>query len=228
VHTLKPSHEGFLVIGSDFFRNLTLSHLQLQGVHIYHVGPVDLTVAAGECVCLAGPSGAGKTLLLRAITDLEPHQGHVFIDGVECNRFSGAAWRRQVGLLPAESHWWLDDVGGHFSKVEDNLLHMLGFANDVLHWRVRRLSTGERQRLALARLLCLNPKVLLLDEPTASLDPDNVRRVEEVITYYRTQHAAAVLWVSHDPEQTKRMASRAYSLSNGKLMEAGEPCSLSH
>jgi ABC-type multidrug transport system ATPase subunit len=89
-------------------------------------------------------------------------------------------WRRRVGLLPAESGWWADRVGAHFITTNDArnpattptpILARLGFEPDVLDWDVQRLSSGERQRLGLARLLLNRPEVLLLDEATANLDP---------------------------------------------------------
>jgi len=186
------------------------------------VGPLSLTVQ-DECVCLSGPSGAGKTLLLRAIADLDPHRGRVFLDEVECNDFNASDWRRQVGLLPAESQWWRDRVGEHFVEPDQDLLTRLNFDADVMQWQVNRLSSGERQRLALARMLCLRPRVLLLDEPTASLDPDNVRCAEEVVAHYRRQTGAAILWVSHDPGQIRRVAGRSYVIEQGKLLPEAEP-----
>ncbi|MBC8206523.1 MAG: ATP-binding cassette domain-containing protein [Kiritimatiellales bacterium] len=91
-------------------------------------------------------------------------------------------------------------------------LEKLGFQRDVLEWRVDRLSTGEKQRLALFRLLLNEPKVLLLDEPTAALDASNVWKVEEVIAEYRKSTGAAVVWVSHNPEQIARAADRHLQL----------------
>jgi ABC-type iron transport system FetAB ATPase subunit len=195
---------------------LSVSGLRSRGV----VGPCDLAVAAGECLCVSGPSGAGKTLLLRAIADLDPHEGEVSLNGESCNTMRAPLWRRRVGLLPAESAWWQDTVGPHFADGEPELLRELGFPPEVLGWQVRRLSTGERQRLALARLLANEPEVLLLDEPTASLDPENVKRVEDLIARYRRQHRAAVVWVSHDPEQIARVAGRELRLHDGSLEPA--------
>ncbi len=182
-------------------------------------GPVSLTVAPGECVCISGPSGAGKTLLLRAIADLDEHEGQVFLDGVECRQLTGPEWRRRVSLLPAESEWWHERVGTHFNSVEHEALAALGFETRVLDRKVSRLSTGERQRLALLRLLVQQPQALLLDEPTASLDAKNVRRVEDMIASYRKVHRVPVLWVSHDPRQIKRVADRHLRLTDGKLVK---------
>ncbi len=178
-----------------------------------------------ECVCLSGPSGAGKTLLLRAIADLDAHQGQLFLDDVECNDFSGAEWRRHVGLLPAESQWWYDSVGEHFDQTDYELLEQLGFEEEVMRWQISRLSSGERQRMALVRLLSLRPRVLLLDEPTASPDPDNVKIVEEAIKDYRERNKAPVLWVSHNPQQIARVGDRRLYIAKGQLLPEPElPC----
>jgi ABC-type iron transport system FetAB ATPase subunit len=180
------------------------------------LGPLSLHLAAGECAALAGPSGAGKTLLLRAIADLDPHRGEVYLDGREASQVSPEKWRRAVGMLPAESVWWYDMVGAHFPTASPSSLEVLGFDDDVLGWTVRRLSTGERARLGLARLLCNRLDVLLLDEPTASLDPVSTQRVEAVLAAYRSGQKAALLWVSHDPEQVERVAGRCWRLDGGK------------
>ena len=99
----------------------------------------------------------------------------------------------------------------------------MGFAPDVLAWSVARLSTGERQRLALARLLAQRPEALLLDEATANLDPTNRERVESVVAGYRTASAAAVLWVSHDPEQRERLGGRQFAIREGRLATVATP-----
>lgn len=168
---------------------------------------------------MSGPSGSGKSLLLRAITDLDAHQGEVMLEGQACASFAAPQWRRQVGLLPAESQWWYEQVGAHFPAIDEVQWRALGFAPEVAQWEVARCSTGERQRLALLRLLANRPRVLLLDEPTASLDPNSVRLVEALIQQYREQQQAAVLWVSHDPSQIARVASRQYRINAGRIEE---------
>jgi len=200
-----------------------LAGLRIEHLSIHHVGPIDLELAAGECVCISGPSGAGKTLLLRALADLDPHEGEVWLDGCACSSMPGPLWRRRVGYLPAESHWWAETVAEHLPAVPDQAaLEALGFEYGILQQPVRRLSSGERQRLALLRLLANRPWALLLDEPTAALDPVNMQGVENLVNRYRRQHRAAVLWVSHDEAQIARLAARHYRLSAGRLQPAVE------
>jgi len=194
-----------------------MARLKIESLRFLERGPFDLSVDGGECVCLSGPSGAGKTLLLRSIADLDPHEGQVFLDDMESASIDAPSWRKTVGLLPAESQWWCDTVGPHFPTVDREGLEALGFGEDVMNWTVSRLSTGERQRLALLRLLVNHPRALLLDEPTASLDPSNVGQVETLLEDYRMKMNAPVLWVSHDPAQAERVADRRYEISEGKL-----------
>lgn len=180
-------------------------------------GSVSLALHAGECVAVAGPSGAGKSLLLRAIADLDPTVGDVILDGTPRERMRPSRWRSQVGYLPAEPMWWSDVVGDHLPAEADALLPALGFDIGVRTWAVERLSSGERQRLALARMLANRPRVLLLDEPTANLDPDNTQRVEAIVRDYCAGTGAAVLWVSHDPAQRERVARRVVDIVQGTI-----------
>lgn len=194
-----------------------MKRLRIAGLRSDGFGPIDLELAAGECLCLSGPSGAGKTRLLRALADLDPHEGVVELDGVPAARIDPAEWRRQVGLLPADCRWWAETVGEHFAHDARQLLPKVGLNEETLNWRIERLSSGERQRLGLLRLLANNPKVLLLDEPTANLDARNAERIEALIADYRREHAAAVIWVSHDQDQVTRVADRHLRIDNGRL-----------
>jgi len=153
--------------------------------------------------------------MLRAIADLDPRDGQVFLDDTECMSVDAPLWRTWVGMLPAESQWWYDTVGEHFNGVDPERLAALGLDENVMKWTISRLSTGERQRLALVRLLGNQPRALLLDEPTAGLDTANVQQMEVLIAAYRRQMGAPVLWVSHDPDQVGRLASRRYELVQG-------------
>ena len=146
------------------------------------IGPVSLSIAPGECVALRGASGAGKSLLLRAVADLDPNEGDVRLDQQSRNRMPAPQWRRLVALIPAESGWWTDNVADHFKPGPETtaLLEAIGLP-ESLGWKINRLSTGEKQRLALARALLNKPKVLLLDEPTSALDEQTTARVEDII-----------------------------------------------
>jgi ABC-type multidrug transport system ATPase subunit len=190
--------------------------LQVDRLETGLIGPLSFGVAEGECVALMGASGAGKSLLLRAIVDLDPSRGTVKL-GLDRGSVPASEWRKLVALVPAESGWWSDRVGDHFpahAGVAD-LLDVLALAG-ALDWEVTRLSTGERQRLAVARALCRNPKALLLDEPTASLDEAATRRVEHLISRC-CQSGLAVLMVTHDRRQGERMARRILHMAGGRL-----------
>ncbi len=193
--------------------------LRIKGLVTRHVGPVDLQLSTGECVTLIGASGAGKTLLLRAIADLDPYQGEMMLGEVTSTAMSAHEWRQRVGLLVAESHWWGETIGEHFSHVDKAVLETLGFSSEVMQWQVSRCSSGEKQRLALLRLLQNEPQILLLDEPTASLDAQNIDRVEKLLETLRTERGVAQLWVSHDRAQSERVATRRLQLLDGKLQE---------
>lgn len=196
-----------------------LNHLQITNLSTQFIGPIDLDIPGGQCAVLSGISGSGKTLFLRAIADLDMHDGEVCLDDLVCNDQEPTVWRQQVGLLTAESQWWGDLVKDHFVQEERRHLDSLGLSQDVMAWTVARLSSGERQRLALARLLSNHPKVLLLDEPTANLDPDSTQKVESLIREYQEQTGAAVLWVSHHQDQIERIADLYFSMENGQLTQ---------
>jgi phosphate-transporting ATPase len=181
---------------------------------------VSFTLADGECVAVRGPSGAGKTLLLRAIADLDPNDGAVSLDGLSRESMSGPQWRRLVGYLPAEPGWWADTVGEHFVDwtAARPLIERLGLPDEARLWPMTRPSTGERQRLAVVRALLMTPKVLLLDEPTAALDAVSVEAVEALMRE-KIQQGLSVLWVSHDAAQAARVAQRRLIVEAGRVRE---------
>lgn len=195
--------------------------LRVRGLAFIGVGPVDFDLERGECVALTGPSGSGKTLLLRALADLDPNEGRVTLDGAARERFPAPRWRRLVGYLPVESGWWADLVGDHFPdrQAAAELTAALGLPAKALDWPVARLSTGERQRLALARALIQAPKVLLLDEPTSGLDGQATERVEALLRA-RLAAGTAILLATHDRDQAARMARRLLRLEGGRVTEA--------
>jgi len=171
---------------------------------------------------MCGASGVGKTLLLRALADLDRHRGTILLDGRACSTYPGPEWRSLVALIPAESRWWYPKVGQHLPagfpvSEAARLLLSCGFEEDVLHWQVSRLSTGEKQRLAVVRALIRKPHVLLLDETGSGLDLENGMLVEKVIENYRMANDAPVIWVSHDKEQLARVSRQLITVQQDRL-----------
>jgi ABC-type multidrug transport system ATPase subunit len=202
-----------------------LSRRDLAGLRIDRlatklIGPISLDITRGECLALMGPSGAGKSLLLRAIVDLDPNTGSVALGEQARAAMSANEWRKRVALVPADSGWWSDRVRDHFpAKLEAaELIEKLGLSG-ALEWEVGRLSTGERQRLALARALCLRPQALLLDEPTASLDEHATELVEDLIRE-RCRDGMSLLVVTHDRRQAERIAKRLLRMNDGRIDQA--------
>ncbi len=192
---------------------LTVRKLQRPGLE-----PVSFELDRGECLTVQGPSGAGKSLLLRALADLDPNQGEVLLDGQSRDAVTGPVWRRWVIYVPAESGWWSERVGDHFADWERAapLVQALGLPAETRAWPVARLSTGERQRLALARALALEPRVLLLDEPTSGLDDAATGAVERLLDE-RLRQGVGVLWVTHNAAQARRLARRGLIIVAGQV-----------
>jgi len=195
---------------------LTVRHLCIPGLQ-----PISLDVEDGECLAIQGVSGSGKSLLLRALADLDPNTGEVWLDDTRRDAMPAPVWRGNVVYLATDAGWWLDDVGAHFADWESiaSALPVLGLPRECRDWPVTRLSTGERQRLALLRALAVHPRILLLDEPTSALDASAAAGVEAVITERRHAGLAAV-WVTHDAAQARRVADRTMLLRDGALEPA--------
>ncbi|MGY3510645.1 ABC transporter ATP-binding protein [Bradyrhizobium lupini] len=195
---------------------LTVS--RLKRLHI----SVSFDLQDGECVALQGPSGVGKTLLLRSIADLDPNEGAVKLDGTPRESMPAPTWRKRVTYLAAEPGWWSDIVQEHFTAWDDALplVMRLGLPEDCGPWPVQRLSTGERQRLGLVRGLMLRSRVLLLDEPTSALDSASAAAVEALIAE-RVADGTSVIWSTHDDAQARRVGSRIFAMSpDGGIKES--------
>lgn len=192
---------------------LTVRNLTVNGI-----APIDLQLDTGECVALTGPSGSGKTLVLRALADLDPGAGDVALDGEPRSAFAAPDWRRRVAYLAAEPGWWEDRIAPHFPDGDETaaLLDALGLPRVLLEQSVATASTGERQRLALIRVLLLNPRIMLLDEPTSGLDEAAGRRVEALLRE-RLAGGVTILLVTHDPGVAGRLAHRRLEIRDGRL-----------
>ncbi len=197
----------------------------VRDLEIPGLSPLSFEVPPGGVLAVSGPSGSGKTRLLRTLADLDPHRGDVRWGERSCAAVPAPEWRRRVGLLPAEPRFWRPAVGAHFPEDEDSLAEELAGLRldpEVRHADPARLSTGERSRLALLRLLLNAPEVLLLDEPTANLDQDNRALVIGRIDRYRRERHAPVVWVSHLPEVVAA-ADRVLLLPEGEVRGLPDP-----
>jgi UDP-glucose/iron transport system ATP-binding protein len=156
--------------------------LSVRSLSRLHV-EASFELRSGECIALQGRSGVGKSLLLRAIADLDPNEGTVEPDDILRESVSAPTWRKQVTYVAAECGWWGDTVREHFTKWNEAvpLIEQLGLPASCGDWYIPRLSTGEKQRLGLIPALTLHSRVLLLDEPTSALDPASTQAAERII-----------------------------------------------
>ncbi len=198
---------------------MTPPRLRIANMRSRLAGPFDLDLAAGECIAITGASGSGKSLFLRQIADLDPGEGEVFLDGTARSATPAPGWRKQVAYVAAESGWWLDMVAPHFPDLPAAraMAPALGLKPELFGGHVLRLSTGEKQRLALLRTLLPNPPVLLLDEPTGALDEASQAMVETILAA-RLAAGRSILLVTHDPGQALRLGQRHFAMVAGRLV----------
>lgn len=193
--------------------------LRVEHLKIGTLPALTFEVAHGECLAIEGPSGSGKTRLLRAIADLDPAPGQVFLDGMERHEMSAVEWRKAVRYAAAEPGWWTDTARPSLKAGAGRtarLLSNLGLTEDLLDRPLATLSTGERQRLALVRAFVDEPKVLLLDEPTGALDVRTSALVEELLRYFLLA-GRAILLASHDPGLIARLAHARLQLAKPQV-----------
>jgi ABC-type multidrug transport system ATPase subunit len=121
--------------------------------------------------------------------------------------------------VPADSGWWADTIADHFADTARAraLLPAVGLPHDAIDWPVSRLSTGERQRVALLRALTPGNRVLLLDEPTSGLDLETRRQIESLLRD-RMSCGCAIVLVTHDADLARRIASRSFTMQAGRLL----------
>ena len=204
---------------------------EYNGRRVLHVEHLD--IHRGEIFALVGPSGAGKSTLLRLLNFLEPPaSGSVRFLGAE---FSASqpmplGLRRRVTtvfqrpILLNRSVWANASFGLRLRGQRDAArqiqmaLEQVGLGN-LARERARTLSGGEAQRVALARAMVLQPEVLLLDEPTANLDPYNVGLIEDIVRSLNRERGTTLVLVTHNVFQARRLADRVALLLEGQIVE---------
>ncbi|MFC4438127.1 MULTISPECIES: ABC transporter ATP-binding protein [Natrialbaceae] len=190
---------------------------------------VSVSIEPGEVLVIVGPSGAGKSSFLRLLNRLdEPTDGTVYIDGTDYRVLSPRELRVCVGLVPQDSALVPGTVFENATRGlslrgepvdetrTERMLAQLGL-NGYADRDVEDLSGGEKQRVAFARTLLNDPEVLLLDEPTASLDSASEARVEELLSGLDV----TVVLVTHDEEQARRIGDRVMELRDGRMVRIG-------
>ena len=197
------------------------------------VDNVSVEVHCCDVVAIVGPSGAGKSSFLRLLNRLdEPSEGTVFFEGVDYRTIPPRQLRQQIGMVLQQPYLFSGSVAENIrfgpqqrgETISDEQLEQLlqqvalpGYAGR----EVSNLSGGEAQRVSVARTLANSPKVLLLDEPTSSLDPGSERDVEELLVKIFREQSLTCLMVTHDMEQAQRMASKAMFMKEGRMEKFG-------
>jgi len=214
---------------------------QLRNVHKKYGTTVAVDVRQfdirqGGVLCLLGPTGAGKSTLLRMMAGVEkPSSGSVvFLQHPKSLVLLPVAARRHITMvfqrpvllsgtvrMNVEYGLRLRQGNGFAAEKVDQMLARLGLAK-LSGQSARTLSGGQSQLVALARALVLDPEVLLLDEPTANLDPAHVALVESTIAQLQRERTISVIWSTHNVFQARRVAQRVALMLNGRLVEAAE------
>lgn len=195
---------------------------------------VTFHVEKHNLMMVIGPSGAGKSTLLRAINRLlEPPKEAIFYEGNDITRIPVLKLRRRIGMVFQKPAMFQGSVGENISygvhinnkELDDNqitdLLKAVSLAPQIVDEDALRLSGGQAQRVALARTLAIEPDVLLLDEPTSSLDPHATRQVENTLLDLNRDRGITLLWVSHAIDQTRRIGGKVLLLRDGKALDCG-------
>jgi len=179
---------------------------------------------------IIGATGSGKTSLLRLLNRLdEPTGGQIVFDGQDYREYPPCKLRYKIGYLFQIPYLFPKTVYDNLlyanPKLSDGKISELAvhtrIENNLLKSNIENLSIGEKQRASLARLLAIEPVIILLDEPTSSLDPTNTAAIESLIKDIVLTKGLTAIMVTHDPQQALRMGGTALLLDEGKLAEWG-------
>lgn len=217
--------------------------LELAGISAGY-GPVtvlrgvDFTARAGEVTCIMGRNGAGKSTLLKTIMRIVPaSEGSISLEGQTISGLpahlvpgKGLAWvpqgRRLFGPLTVSENLDVGGLlGGNKRQVKEHVLSLFPRLRERLSQAAATLSGGEQQMLAIARAMCLEPKVLLLDEPTEGLQPSMIALIREAVLQLKAEGVAVVL-VEQRVEAVLQMADRVAFMAHGKVEEMVDASSL--
>jgi len=195
-------------------------------------------VFRGAITAIIGPSGSGKSTTLRLMNGLsEPDSGEILLSGVPYRQIPPRQLRRRVGMVFQEPTLLPGTVGTNLqfpfqlmgklpSDWSDSARYWLKQVNldpaKVWDRDVAEFSLGEKQRIALVRTLLTDPEVLLLDEPTASLDPGNTSFIINIVQRWNQEKRLTVVWVTHTLEVARQVADRVWVIRGGHLLEEGD------
>ena len=191
------------------------------------LGSLDLKVNKGELVTIMGASGSGKSTLLRLINRLsEIDSGIILFNGNDIRSHVPMELRRKIGMVfqvPVTFKGSVRDnlvfgikLWGGNTGIE-TLSRDAGIPEDLLDADAGQLSIGEKQRVCIARALANQPGILLLDEPTSSLDAVSAEKIEKLLLGLQKERDLTILWVTHEKEQVERIGGRRLILRDGRL-----------
>lgn len=231
----------FCCVGSCY--TLSMSVLEVRALRkeydaVVAVDGVSFEVERGEVVGLLGPNGAGKTTTISMVLGvLEPSAGNVRIEGIDVQERRSEAMQR-ANFAAVYAH-----LPGNMTVYENLLIFGLIYSVHKLETRIKELlheyelerfanskcgalSSGEQTRVSLAKAMLNTPSLLLLDEPTASLDPSTARMIREKIVAFARSGEGGVLWTSHNMHEVEEVCDRVLFVSHGKILLEGDPKTL--